>query len=251
MKSILLLAALPIAALGLAASTKSVITTITHPVLQEEPSRVQRGVTTARQREHSKLFKQYGDHGNLINLAQDEDVEIWREVPLGGGVPGSAPFNLRSFLQENVCDADAIVQASVQSKSSQLTTDEDYVFTDYQLVVGEILKDNLAHTIGSSEQQITLTRSGGFVSVNGHNIKAVDRVFKPLEMGKQYLLFLKFIPETLTYRSLNSRTGFLLERGQMFKLTDEGLPKELENGSNAESFLATIRSVVNDGCKSK
>ncbi|HTG15458.1 MAG TPA: hypothetical protein VK747_09350 [Blastocatellia bacterium] len=206
---------------------------------------------TARQREHSKLFKQYGTQGNLINLARDGDIEVKRGVPLAGGIPDSPPFNLRSFLQKNLCDADAVVLVSVQSKSSQLTTDEDYVFTDYQLVVGETLKDNLAYTIGNSGQQITLTRSGGFVRVDGHNIKVVDSVFKPLEIDKQYLLFLKFIPETLTYESLSSRTGFLLERGHFVKLTDEGLPKELENVSNAESFLATIRSVINDGCKSK
>jgi hypothetical protein len=78
----------------------------------------------------------------------------------------------------------------VKNKSSQLTEDVDFVFTDYELTIEEVLKDNeYAHWLPNIG--FTLTQPGGKVRLDGYVIEAEDALFRPLVIGERYALFLK------------------------------------------------------------
>ena len=62
---------------------------------------------------------------------------------LPGGSPGFTPPTFSERITNLSCDADAIVVGEVTSKSSQLTEDQDFIFTDYELKVEEVIKNNL------------------------------------------------------------------------------------------------------------
>lgn len=245
MRSILVLVILVLGAVGLNSALTSSVTSAP----QEKPTLVQEGVMTIKQREHSKLYKDYKTGEKLTTRAAEEDVEVKIGTPMGGGIPGATQFDLYEFLRDSACNADAVVIGRIESKSSQLTEDEDFIFTDYELTVEEILKDNPAAPVQLG-YNMTITRPGGLIRLNSRNIKATDSSFKPLEIDKRYILFLRFIPTTGAYKALNSKSSFQIRNTKLIKLTNEPLSSELEN-AHAADFLAQTRAAVAAGCSSK
>jgi hypothetical protein len=112
---------------------------------QENPSPVQEGVMTEKQRVHSKRFSQryaYRKGQKLRDLRGRGDLLVTIGV---GDKPQSAsvaPFNLPEFLRKMTCDADAVLIGQVRDKVSQLTENREFIFTDYEVTVEEILKNN-------------------------------------------------------------------------------------------------------------
>lgn len=198
-------------------------------------------VPTQQQKGHSKLYKQYRTGKKLRDLtATIGDVTLRRKVGAQGADPNEAPFDLQKFLQTMVSDADAVVIGTVKNKSSQLTEDEDYVFTDYDLSVDEVLKDNPASPV-RAHSKITITRPGGTILLNGKVVNAVDEAFLPYRKGAQCLLFLKFIPSAGGYQALNSLSSFQLDEDKVGKLTKEQFRFE---STEATSFVQQVRAAV-------
>jgi hypothetical protein len=139
-------------------------------------------------------------------------------------------------------ESDAVVIGVVGEKKSFLTEDENFVFSDYELNVEEILKNNSALPI--KEKRVTVTRPGGAVMLAGHTVRAIDESLEPLALGSRYLLFLNFIPSTGAYKAFNSKGSFLLKGDRIVKLTREDLPFEMETGTETSSLIARIRGAV-------
>lgn len=176
----------------------------------DEATSIQEGRMTDSQREHSKLYKGFGTGKKLKDVAVEIrcGVKVKRNTPLPVGEPGPAS-TFSEFLRGLACNADAVVVGVVKDKASQLTEDGDFVFTDYQLGVEEVLKDNAsAHLMPNIS--ITLTQPGGRVRLGGYIIEAEDASFRSLIIGGRYTLFLKFIPSTGAYASLNSVSSYEL-----------------------------------------
>ena len=204
----------------------------------------QEGRMTEKQREHSKLYKEYKPDGNLRTLAESSagDVEVVNGIPQKVFFSSSPPFNLQEFLRGMAHDSDAVVIGVVNKKASFLTEDENFIFSDYDFYVEEILKDNGAHPIDVKE--ITVTRPGGAIVLGQRAVCAIDESLEPLALGNRYLLFLKFIPSTCAYKAFNSKGSFLLDGNKAVKLTHEDLPFEIETGTETSSLIARIRSAV-------
>ncbi len=208
---------------------------------------VQEGVMTEQQRKHSKLYKEY-------SMGQ-------RRIPdeLGSGQPGilikvhsplafsdKIPSSFESILQKLACDADAVVIGVAKNKASQLTENRDFLFTDYEISIQEVLKDNPAqHAVTDGE--LTVTRPGGAIQLNGKTVEAIDASFQPLKVGKRYLLFLRFIPTTGTYKAVNSLSSYQLDDRKVSRLTEQilQLDKDIDDPT---SFIASVRTAVAGGC---
>jgi hypothetical protein len=209
------------------------------------------GVMTEKQRIHSKLYKDYETGKKLTDLHRELDnIEVKVGTPMGGSEPGAPRFILQKFLSDSICAADAVVVAVVKSKSSQLTENETFLFTDYELAVDEVLKNTHATSLQSGSE-ITITRPGGFVHLDNRKVRAVDTSYQPLETGKQYVFFLRFIPNSGAYAALNSRSSFQVsKKGKIVKLTDEQLPSDLEDCPTGQ-FLSQVRGVAAYPCSDK
>jgi hypothetical protein len=217
---------------------------------QEDPSPVQEGVQTEKQQIHGKLFSQnytYRRNQKLRSLKGTGDLQVTIGV---GDKPTSStapPFNLDEFLRTMVCDSDAVVIGEVKNRASQLTEYGEFAFTDYEVTIEEILKNNTAAPI-MSQGNITVTRPGGAIQLNGKIIRAVDLSYKPFEIGGRFLLFLKFIPASGAYQTFSSQGSFKLVGNEMVKQTKEFLPQELESQRDASSFINKVRHASVDTC---
>ncbi|HWW74001.1 MAG TPA: hypothetical protein VNZ44_01320 [Pyrinomonadaceae bacterium] len=217
---------------------------------EEDATPVQAGVMTERQRVHSRL---YGGRQGLGKSLREQSEESAR-AGQGGDVnvtttPGTPVFSLtpgekRAPLEEAVGGSDAVVVATVRAKESQLTEDEKYVFTDYEVTVKEVLKDNAASHLSASDV-LTVTRPGGKVLLGGHLITVVDEGVKPLTVGDEYLLFLKFIPETGTYAAISEgRSGFKLSHGRVESLSAGAGYARKQEGRDSDSLVGEARAAA-------
>lgn len=205
-------------------------------------SSVQAQEVTAKQKEHGKLYKGYGGGTNLRELATKRagDITIVETPPIQFDFDGRPPF-----LTAITCDADAVVIGVIKDRSqSQLTEDESFIFTDYGMVIEEIIKDNSAAPLQLSSV-ITVSRPGGEIKLNGKSVHAIDESFKPFEVNQQYALFLRFVPSTGGYRAF-SNGSFQLHRGKVIKLGEGTLWGPVEKERLV--FVTAIRNAMASAC---
>jgi hypothetical protein len=206
---------------------------------KDDPTPIQEGVMTEKQREHGKLYPQSPRGKKLSDYPNGIDIVIG--LPLPEKSTSNRMASSFEFLQRMACDADAVVLGVIGNKSSQLTEKGDFIFTDYGLRVEEVLKNNPAASIQSSDT-ITVTRPGGAVSLNGQIYRVKDKSFRNLQPGKTYLLFLDFLSSTGAYEPINSEGSFLIGKSAVFRLTDEPPPYTLENEKAAAAFINQVRA---------
>jgi hypothetical protein len=248
--TILILANLLIAGLAVTRVTSQRTNPLSGQTIQQirdEATPVQEGVITEKQKKHGELFSarfHSGKEGKLRDrvLAGSQDLEI--------EIIGDSPENFddsHKFLKDLACSADAVMIGKVKNKSSQFTNDGEFIFTDYEMIVEETYKNNSQAPV-QSNSNVVVTRIGGAVQVNGRVARAVDRSFKPLEVGRRYLLFLRFIPSTGAYQTYSGQGTFLLRDNEIVNLTKDSLPQELKNGKEVVSFIAEVRLAIAEAC---
>jgi hypothetical protein len=218
---------------------------------KEEATPIQEGVMSEKQKKHSKIFKRFegATRGRkLRDLASESgDVEVREDV---GTTFMPRAFNLHEYLQGLTCDADAVVIGTVKSKSSQLIDEGTFVFTDYEVTAEEVLKDNTANPITRSSD-ITVTRAGGTVKLNGHTIRAIDYRGEPLVVGERHLLYLKFIPITGACRPFGNAMSddtLHLYGDKVTQVSRKLLPLGRRGIADLNTFMAEVRNVLNGSC---
>jgi hypothetical protein len=199
-----------------------------------------------KQKKHRKLMKVTAGP-KLSDLAAKAtgDVVVAVEEPLKISTTDEEVTQTPS-LQFTVCNPEVIVVGELKSESPQLTEDESFLFTEYQMVVEEVLKNNPLSPARPGAS-LTVIREGGTGKVNGKTVRAVREGFRPFRVGQRYVLFLRYIPETGAY-SAYPYGSFKLAAG---KVLPHG---EMPRGVTADEsgFLEEVRTIVNaGGCGSR
>lgn len=216
---------------------------------QERADSVRKGVKTEKQKKHGTLI--VNNRGeNLYDLARqrpaiegDSDIDIVSLPGMPELSPTGQPNLADQTLGNLTAEADAIVIGVVASKESQLTESETFIFTDYEMAIREVLKDNGAAPINPSDK-ITVVRPGGVVEIEGRVVRAVDRTVKPLQIGEQYLLFLKYIPTTGSYLASSGAGSFKIENDKVTTLTDDPRYSDFKKNQGTTSFVNEIHAMV-------
>jgi hypothetical protein len=222
---------------------------------QQEAPTLQTGVLTEKQRHHSKLYKNYRRDKKIPEQAAETnfDFGITIGTPLPGGMPGVTLPTFSERITNLSCDADAIIVGGVTSKSSQLTEDQDFIFTDYELKVEEVIKNNASDPI-TPIAEITVSSPGGKIQLNNRIVEAIDLSFPPLIVGERYLLFLKSTSIAGGYKAVNKESRFHLTNGGVEtipipnnRINAKNKPKP-KNLGQASTFLTPVREAVVSGC---
>src|SRR5205807_1723407 len=156
-----------------------------------KPTHIEEGVMTDKQRKHSKIFKHFEvstGGRKLRDMAAESgsgDIYLVNPVPDRIGFPKP---DLNTYLAGLTCKAEAVFLGTVISKKSQLLDEGTFTFTDYEITVTEILKNNSVSSIASN-QTVTYTSPGGAIELRGKVISAIDYRTEPLQIGEQYLFY--------------------------------------------------------------
>jgi|SRR5918911_2811812 hypothetical protein len=207
------------------------------------------GINPEKQKEHAKLYKTYDNGPDLRKQAAASTGDITVEVSSPGKIYPSEPVSLPPFLNALACDADAIIIGIPKSGSSQFTENGSFIFTDYEVTVEQVLKDNIDSTIRAADSLI-ITRPGGSIQINGRTIRGNLEAFKPFNMNERYLLFLRFIPTTAAYRAFGIGS-FQLRDNKVFSLGDGPLWGEINNLADAQAFITDVRTAAASNCETK
>jgi hypothetical protein len=230
-------------------------------VQNEEATLVQTGQVTEKGREYSKLYKKKYSYRNGYKLSElsaaakregnGQEIGVAIGEPLiptvGTSFPAKGNDTSKQFLGKISCKADAVVLGTVVSKTAHLTEDETFVYTEYEFLIKEVLKNNPASVINDNSR-IQFTRPGGLIKLDNQLIRVEDRSYAPLQNKKDYLLFLKFIPKANGYMVSDVNGDFVLENKSFKQLRKTIFSEELENISDSQVFLGNIKNVVSAGC---
>jgi hypothetical protein len=226
-----------------------VITSGTAEVSQEDATPIKVGIMSEKQRAHSRLYDNYKTNRKLdaLPLPDENNKDLEQGVYIEPGTPVTSPdapvLNFEDFLRDAECASDAVVIVDVKDKSSQLTDNREFIFTDYTAVVQEVFKDNSVAPLRKGNT-ITVTRPGGKVQINGRVINALDSSFKLLKKEKRYLLFLKYIPGADSYQSIR-KGSFRVEDNELILLTEEFVPG---GSDDTRPFTIDVRTALTAGC---
>jgi len=216
--------------------------------VKEEATVIQEGQMTEKRRQHSRLFKHAGPKFSDIATKQKGDVEVEEEV--GDVIRLPEPAQRPPVFHSALCNADAVVIGTIVDKSSQLTDEGNFIFTDYQVTVEEVIKNNATTSIPVLST-ITTTRDGGAVQLNDRIFRAKRADFDPPLVGQHYLLFLRSIPSTGSYL-MYGNGAFQLKDQKIFALGPGSREELLKRGSNdADSFVNELHAYATNGCKGK
>jgi hypothetical protein len=205
---------------------------------------VERNVLTEKQRIHSRLYQGYqleragqGTIDDLIAKNPDKKV-VWTTVLPGLG-PVPKPETPEEYFGYLAKSADAIILGTVKGKASQVTEERAFLFTDYDVSVTQVFKNNPSAPIAVGAG-ITVTRSGGKVLLHGVIVLAIDQNAEPLSLNTNVVLFLHFVPETGAYRAKGTGS-FELDGSSFRPLTAEPLPPGVP--AKTDKLLETLASI--------
>jgi len=195
------------------------------------------------------VYQGRGQFQNLREAARESTGDLYVTAEVGYKFVVINPPPLPVLLNRMACDADAVVVGTIKSKASQLTEDEAFIFTEHQMTVEEVLKDNAAAPIRKGSN-IKVARMGGTVRLDDKNVTYLHKEFKPLTVANRYLLFLQFVSDKNSYTASESQGSFLLLGNEAITLTEEQLPESLAREKNATSLITGVRDAAAIPCDS-
>lgn len=217
----------------------------------EEASVIQDKPITERQKAHRKLYKRQVPGENLLEKTTNTDGGILMlSPPWMVEDEDSTITSYEQYLGKMVCRSDFVVIATVKAKQSQFTEDYDLIFTDYEMLIDEVLKRPVSGQMAANDQ-ITLTKLGGKISVNERTLQVIDQVSAPLVPKERYLLLLEYIPSTRTYKLLKGSSVFLLKDSKVIDQGELRHPNLAKGLIDEFSFLDQARSIAASACERK
>jgi hypothetical protein len=207
----------------------------------------QLGLLTERQQSHSKLYSVYKERirkriSEFIAHPEGKVLAVDFEIGLGPTPRSMKSETPEEYFGKLANESDAIIRGRVIQKVSQITEDDTFIFTDYDVEVMEVFKDNAASPLATG-RNIAVTRPGGKIVVDEIIMQVTDHLFLPLPVSnKNVILFLNYIPETGAYQATRDTGSFQLDGETLRPLTELHFPPGVLRDSN--SFLKILRRAI-------
>jgi hypothetical protein len=134
-----------------------------------------------------------------------------------------------------VSQSAAVIIGTVNKAQAHLSSDKSYVYSEFDVLVDEVLKDDAQSPI-TAGKTVAVERPGGRVKVPSGHIQKYRTTLNPLSTGCRYVLFL-----TRRGEDYHVFTGYRLEGGQVFPVDDYFKRYE---GAVEEEFMRDLRQAL-------
>lgn len=167
---------------------------------------------------------------------------------------GNAAEHLHDFLRtlptESVSQTHDVTSDSHQQLSDKpgMVHESTTVFSDVTVRVAEVLASRSGSRVtGGSE--ITVTRPGGKVRLDGVDYSATHLSFPPLKVGTQYILFLTYIQQSDSFKTKDPDAAFAItDEGNIAATNPGGLPfDEAVNSNTLSQITRNVAAVCRQG----
>jgi hypothetical protein len=177
---------------------------------------VQLGVLNQKPRTNSRLFNAYSKSlpgesiTDLIASHRGRRIVLERNVYGRAWLSSAQPDVPEEYFRRLAGECDAVIRGKAFNKASQITEDDSFLFTDYEVAVLEVLKNDLGTPL-TDGRLISVTGVGGKIVADNVIIKAGGNGVAILPVNDaEVVLFLKHVP---------GGEGFQLTNSGAFQLT--------------------------------
>lgn len=162
---------------------------------------------TPAQREHAKLHTSHKGLGTRLL-----DHKILLSTTSDPGPIVATP--LTEVLKSLACEADAVFTGFVQKSESFPTETGEMLFTDYQVMVGDVFRARKGAQLVAASTAV-VTQVGGEIEIEGVMISAKLASYPPLTSAHEYLFFAQFLPQTKTLHLAQAGRAWEVQRGRV------------------------------------
>lgn len=155
---------------------------------------------------HSRLFHK-GPAGHIPDMLSKGNGDVYLTCAVG--VVQKLQVSPQEELQMLASDSDLVVLAKAGAATTNITADKDFLYTDWKFTVEEVLKNNVSSPTKAGAT-ILVTRPGGKLQINGRMLHADCADFLHFSAGQEYLLYLRYVPETGAYSIATGARAFLV-----------------------------------------
>jgi hypothetical protein len=174
--------------------------------------------------------------------SKPQQVEIIKsmEEPFQMHLPSSAfPAGSSPQVQVEVANSDVIVIGTPIKGRSFPIEDRTFAFTQYAVRVEKVVANDKNGLLPGDT--ITVSRGGGELTVDNVLIKAIEPAFSEFLLNQSYVLMLRSIPGTTTYRALGSGT-FSVRNGEVASAS--ALEKGKTPKKDIDHFMSEVDTAV-------
>ncbi|MGH9793585.1 MAG: hypothetical protein ACRD5G_02325 [Candidatus Acidiferrales bacterium] len=139
-------------------------------------------------------------------------------------------------------DCDLVAIGRMGTGTSYMTARKGFLNTDWSFVVEEVLKDNTKAPVIAG-RTITVIAFGGTTRIGDRTVHAIQKTYKKFRADDQYLLFLKFVPETGAY-SVRWPLGFALSGQKIVAMATQPLHRPDIEAMDKEALVTTIKQAL-------
>jgi hypothetical protein len=140
---------------------------------------------------------------------------------------------------------DAVISGTTLKQYSAANSLHTFLYSDWIISVTKIYK-NTSTVPAQIGGQITVTRRGGDLVLNGIRVIARDRTFPDFAINHQYVFYLKALPETSSFQAISGAT-FDVTGTVPLLLLDPHDPTSMRgfvSATKADFFAAVERSTT-------
>lgn len=173
----------------------------------------------------SKLAKYYEHYTTLLNFderiaqaeaanagVRPEQIEIVKSMERAFQqhvLSSTLPANVSPQLLGEVANCDVIVMGVPVTGRTLPIQDRSFLFTEYEVRVEEVFF--AGQQVIHSGDTIVVSRAGGELPFNGVLVKAIESAFDLLRLNQPYILMLRSVPGTNSYRAYGSGTFVIVD----------------------------------------
>jgi hypothetical protein len=176
------------------------------------------------------------------NGSKPQQLEIVKsmEEPFHMHVPSSAfPAGSSPQVQVEVANSDLIIIGTPIKARSLPIEDRTFAFTQYAVRVEKVVANDQNGLLPGNT--IIVSRGGGELTVDNVLIKAIEPAFSEFLLNQSYVLMLRSVPGTTSYRGLASGT-FAVRNGEVF--TASTLQEGTTPKKDLSGFISDIGSAI-------
>lgn len=160
----------------------------------------------ARLAKHAEVFQRGSRRGwpRLEDMKPNAQGIIDHErVEVADYMLNSRPLTPTQELARLAGRVDAVISGTTAARYSALDPTHTFLYSDWIVNVAKVYKYPAAIRVGS---EITVTRTGGDLILNGRRIIDRTPIFPDFALNHQYVFFLRALPDTSSFQALSGGT---------------------------------------------
>ena len=178
----------------------------------------------------AQATKAGGSKPQQIEIVKSMEGESQQHAQSATLPVGSSPH-----IQAEVANSDLIIIGVPVKARSLPIDDRTFAFTQYAVRVEKVISGDQRSVLPGDT--IVVSRGGGELTIDHVLVKAIEPAFSEFLLDQSYILMLRAIPGTTTYRALASGT-FSVKNGEVASAS------AFEKGKTPEKDLAHFMSEV-------